>query len=1111
VARVFMRRLQLCDHRRTKCSQEYPPMSKILAALQLVAIGILPFASPVTASADLPLEATREISFSTDEGTWISLDVSPDGRTIIFDLLGQLYTISAVGGPAKQITTGMAFHAQPRFSPDGKHIVFVSDASGAENVWIADSGGANALQVSKDRHAEFASPVWLDGKQILVSRRSTLEGDEAFELFQYSADGGTGIRITKGDEGSKDTRFNAMGPALSPDGKYVYYTHRAANFNFTPEFMDIIPKSQLIRRDRVTGEESRFTEAIGSAFRPGLSPDGTQLVYGTRYKTETALKIVDLRTRDERFLKFPVQHDDQESEYGSAFHRDILPGYAFTPDGKAVIVSYGGKIHSLTVASGKDEIIPFTVQVSQPIGASLLFSTRVKQGPVQWRLFQGASLSPDKQRYAFSAATHIYVSNLEQPPRRVTHRNDFEYQPVWSPDGRWIAYVTWSTEGGQIWKVRSAGGEPLQLTKLAAYYRDIAWTPDGSALVGLSGPRQWQLNKPNEFVGGRELLDLIEIPAQGGEVKRIGSANQGLHPHFVNADPRRVYLFTPGGLTSMQRDGTDKRTHLKIELNGKAANIAVAALDAQVSPDGKWIAARATGRVFLMPAPSVLAGETITVDLSSQGFSNAVIPIRKLSGLVADSIAWSNDSSTLYWTVGASIFRQSVATAWGGTNAPQETRLSLEFPRAIPRGNILLRGAKAITMRGDEVIENSDILIQDNRIAAVGSRGSFDVPEQTHLIDITGSTVVPGFIDLHAHWFDIRRGILDPDNNWDFRTFLAYGVTTGRDPQTMTFDTVAYQDLVDMGAAIGPRAYSTGPGVFSTTDFQSYEETRDYLAAYKTYYQTDYIKAYLTGNRQQRQWVAQASRELRIIPTTEGHSDTELNLTHIFDGLALEHSMPTTPLYKDVVQALAQSKVTYTPTLVVSFGGPLSEDYFYEHTDVQHDAKLRHFVPSHILDAMSHRRPIWSSEDEYVFKRLATEDKKLIDAGARVTIGSHGQLQGLSYQWELWLLASGGVSPMEVLRAATIHGAEAMGLEQDLGSVEKGKLADILILAKDPLQDIHNTNSIRYVMKDGRLYEGDSLDEIWPAHQILPKGWWVDDVPSNSDTRGDPAPSAARR
>lgn len=1052
---------------------------------------------PSVGHAQLPLQPERKIEFQTDEGTWISLDVSPDGRTVVFDLLGQLYTVAIGGGEARPITSGMAFNSQPRFSRDGRQIIYISDRGGAENVWISSADGSNARQISQDRQAEFASPIWLeDGKQVLVSRRKL---DGAFELWQYNVDGGSGVQVTEATEDKKapsTEEANAIGATASADGKYIYYARRGADFDFTPEYQDFIPKSQIMRIDRTTGEEAQITQSIGAAFRPQISPDGTMLAYGTRQGAQTGLKMIDLRTRDERWLKLPVQPDDMESEYGSAFNRDILPGYAFTPDSREVVLTYGGKIHRIDVASGQETEVPFAARVSQDIGPLLSFPTRVEQGPVKWRVFQGASQAPDGGKLAFSAATHIYTADLGGTPKRLTSSGDNEFQPIWSPDGRWIAYVTWSTNGGQVWKVRSEGGKPVQISRVPAYYRDLAWSPDGATIVALRGPRQWQLDKPSEFLVGRELLELIALPAAGGEAKAIGSVENAQRPHFVASQPDRVYVSTTAGLVSMRLDGADKRTHINILLNGEPKMQDTGGAEVQISPDGRWIAARSANIAYLFPAPA-LGGKPVDVDLAPGAWSKTSIPVRRLSGLAADSIDWSGDGTTIVWTVGATFFRQPVSAAWSDLGKPEEIAVNLEFPRATPRGTILLRGARTITMRGDEIIEDSDILVRDNRISKVGPSGSFDVPADAHIVDVAGKTIVPGFFDLHAHWTNIRRGVLDPANNWNFAANLAYGVTTGRDVQTLTFDTLAYQDLVDMGQEVGPRTYSTGPGVFWTTDFQSYEQARDYLAAYKKNYRLNYIKAYLTGNRQQRQWLIQASKELGLMPTTEGHSDTELDLTHILDGFAgLEHSMPTTPLFKDVVEAMVQSKVTYTPTLVVSYGGPLSEDYFYETTEVQNDPKLRHFVPNHILDAMTRRRPVWSSENEYVFKRLATEDKKLVDAGARVAVGSHGQLQGIAYHWELWLLASGGMTPLEVLRAATMHGAEGLGLEQDLGSIEEGKLADLVVLAKNPIDDIRNTNSIVEVMKNGVLYDGNTLDEMADGGRKQPKAWWVDDLPN---------------
>jgi imidazolonepropionase-like amidohydrolase len=393
-------------------------------------------------------------------------------------------------------------------------------------------------------------------------------------------------------------------------------------------------------------------------------------------------------------------------------------------------------------------------------------------------------------------------------------------------------------------------------------------------------------------------------------------------------------------------------------------------------------------------------------------------------------------------------------------------------------------------MRGDEVIPEGDIVVTDHRIRAVGPTGKVDVPAGAKIVDVKGTTVVPGFVDTHAHWTEIRRGVLDLQN-WPFFANLAYGVTTGRDPQTGTNDTFAYQDLVEAGELVGPRAFSTGPGVFADTNFQSAEEAESVVARYKKYFRTNTLKSYMIGNRRQRQWMIAACRKNEMMPTTEGAINLKLDLTHAIDGFSgNEHSLPVVPLGNDVVELFSRTGISYTPTLLVAYGGPFAETYFFTTTDMHDDAKARRFIPHAVIDGKV-RRSAWFHKDEHVFPKIAASAARVVKAGGRVCIGSHGEMQGIGYHWEMWALAEGGLPPMDVLRAATLHGAEAIGYAQDLGSLEPGKLADLLVLTKDPLADIRNTVSIRYVMKNGELFEGDTLDRTWPdAKPLAPLWWW---------------------
>jgi Tol biopolymer transport system component len=1121
-------------------------LAALAVPLQTLAKADRPDAKPVEKKKEepLPLKPTRKVEFTTDEGTWLSLDVSPDGKTIIFDLVGDLYTMPITGGEAKKITSGMGFSNQPHFSPDGQLIAFVSDRGGAENVWISKPDGSDPKQLSQDEQVEFASPTWTPDGQYVIAARESQFPIQTFDLWMYHVKGGAGVQITK-FKAKPDTNprdwTNTLGASASTDGHYLYYATR-------PGFFDKVynvsfPLSQIARRDRITGEEDVVTDAPGSAFRPVISPDGTKLVYGTRYETETGLRIRDLKTGEEHWLKYPIQRDDQES----LFTRDFLPSYSFTPDNKDVVVTWGGKIHRVSVASGEEHDIPFTAKVARELGPDLNLSLRVEDGPVQVRIIQAPMQSPDGKRVVFSALTHLYVMDLPAAtPRRVSNDQNREFQPTWSPDGQWLAYVTWSADGGHIWKIRADGsGAPQQLTHVPAYYRDPAWSPDGQRIVALRAPRIAHVEEFDEF-GRHGSMDLIWLPAEGGDASFIIPARGGQHPHF-GPEQDRIYLYSDAGLTSLRFDGTDRRTIVKVvgkswfpqppeKGEGNPAD------DVRISPDGNWALAQVSTQLYLLAVPH-MGGDAPIVDVNK-----SPLPLSKLTDVGADYMAWSNDSKTITWGVGSTFLRlpldkavfekpkppdekdkdaasnpqpkpeppkakpgkknSSENTESGDSDSaadkdkekknkpkPEEIAIKLEFPRHHPSGTVVLRGAQVIPMHGDDIISDAEIVVKDDRIAAIGKHGSVSVPTDAKVIDLSGTTIIPGFIDIHPHWTEIRRGVLDLQN-WSFLANLAYGVTAGRDPQTQTNDMFAYQDLVDVGEIIGPRAYSTGPGVFPDTDFQSLDDAKGVVERYKRFYRTSYLKSYLVGNRKQRQWMVMACKSEGVMPTTEGGLDTKLDLSHALDGFSgNEHSMPITPLYKDVVELMAKSGIFYTPTLLVAYGGPWAENFYYETTEVHDNPKVRHFMPHNILDDHTRRRPIWVRSDEQVFPRLAAQDAKIIKAGGKVCIGSHGQFQGLGYHWEMWSLAAGGMGNMEVLKSATLHGAEAMGLTQDLGSLEAGKLADLVVLNKSPLDDIHNTTTIRYVMKDGELFEGDTLNQVWPMEKKLAPLWWWDEKP----------------
>ncbi|MBK7598304.1 MAG: PD40 domain-containing protein [Acidobacteria bacterium] len=1031
----------------------------------------------------LTLKPARKVEFSTSEGTWMSLDISPDGRTILFDLLGDIYTLPITGGEAKPLLTGMSFDSQPRYSPDGRLIAFISDRDGADNLWIANADGSGLQQLSHETHADMFSPAWaVDGGQVIVSRVTPARTGIA-ELWSYpktGAAGGAGNRLGKPINAQPSPLVSApppgaYGPQPAADGRWLLYSSVTPRVYRSTEWA----RAQVMRLDLTPGAEEPLTFRRENAFRPVISPDGKLMVYATRYESQTALRVREMANGEERWLKWPIQRDDIEA-YAS---RDLLPNYTFTPDGKDLLISYGGKIHRLEVSSGKETDIPFTAKMSLDIGPKLDFPLKLDQGPVRARIAQLPVLSPDGRRLAFSALAELYVMEMSSgKPRRLTGvEHAREFHPTWSPDGQWIAFVTWSSQGGHVWKVRSdSSAIPQQLTRVPAFYRDPVWSPDGKRIVAIRAPRQSRLENPSP-----QDAEIISIPAEGGIARLIAPARGLGHPHF-GSDPDRIFFSSFQGLVSVRVDGADRRIHLQVT-GGRPGGRPAPAQDIQLSPDGSRVLALVGNQLYLLNAPA-LAGETQTINVNTAAGS-----AQKLTRVGADSFAWADGGKTVTWTVGASFHRLPLAKVSSRTD--ESIEIAVEKPRVTPQGSIVLRGARVVTMHGNEVIEDAELVITGNRIAAAGKRGTVKIPSNARILDLKGRTIIPGLIDIHAHW-DLSRSVLDTEMYSSYAN-LAYGVTSVRDPQSMTNDIFAYSDLVEAGEMTGPRIFSTGPGVFTDTNFSSYEEARDVIGRYRNHYRTHLIKAYLTGNRRQRQWVVEACRELQMMPTTEGGADFKMDLTHAIDGFSgNEHGLPNVPIYNDVVKLFAQSGTTYTPTLMVAFGGPFALYQYFARENFTEDPKLRRFTPQNVLSGKVGTGMLWFPQKDYIFPQIAAGAAAILKAGGNVGLGGHGELQGLGTHWEMWLLASGGMSNHDVLRVATINSARAIGYAQDLGSIETGKMADLIILDKNPLIDIRNTNSIRYVMKNGELLDGETLDQLWPQKKALPAPWWLSDKPA---------------
>ncbi len=1037
-------------------------------------------------------KTSRDIEFSTNEGTWMSVDVSPDGKTLVFDLLGDIYTMPVSGGQATLVRGGAAYETMPRFSPDGKRIAFTSDRDGLENIWTMNLSGGDLKQLSFERERQVSNPAWTPDGRYVVARKHfrNTRSLGAGEMWLYHIAGSAGIKLTD----RRNWEQNATEPTVSPDGRYVFFSEDVSpgggfQYNRNPHGGIYV----IQRLDRETGQRTTWLGGTGSALRAQISPDGKTMAFVRRVDTTSVLFLHDMESGENRALWNGLDLDQQEAWaiFGT------YPGYAWTPDGKSIVISAKGKFWRVDVANGSPVEIPFTATVKQTITDAVRSPQEVAPDQFDVRMLRWVSVSPDERRVAYSALGKLYVRDLpEGTPRRVTSQSsDFELYPRWSPDGRSIVYSTWNDENfGAVRVVNVDGTASRAITSVKGHYIEPRFSNDGKQIVfrrisgdGLRGSS----HSRNSGV--------YVVAATGGEPRLV--TTEGSDPRFNKSGDRLFLQSFDGGrssLISVNLNGSERRVHIG------AANGA----QFTPSPDENYVAWVERFNTYVAPMP--ITGASVTVAPTT-----TEIPVRRLSRDAGSFLHWSSNGQRVYWALGPELFQRDLAHtfAFEAIDTASIRRTPEVAGRFIgfkanhdrPNGVVALVGATAITMNGAEIIPSSTILISRNRITAVGPSSQVTVPAGAHKVDVSGKFIMPGIVDVHAHVGTGSNGIT-PRNNWAFLANLAFGVTTLHDPSNNTEMIFSTSEMVRNGDIVGPRIFSTGTILYGAEGgakaiTTSYEDALSHLRRMKAVGAFS-VKSYNQPRRDARQQIVEAARELNMLVVPEGGSTFFFNMTHVLDGhTGLEHNIPVAPLYNDVLSLMAAGKTWYTPTLIVNYNGLSGEYYWYQESDVWRDERLRRFTPAAVLDARARRREIAPVED-YSYVRSSKAAKALLDKGVQVQLGAHGQIQGVGAHWELWMLQQGGMSNFEALRAATLHGAEYLGMERDIGSLAAGKLADLVVLDKNPLDNIRNTTSIRYVVINGRLYDGETLAQLGNHPAKAPTPIWSGVTETETVLRG---------
>lgn len=1002
---------------------------------------------------------TKLLEFTASQGTWTSVDVSPDGQWIAFDLLGHLYEMPAAGGRAVALTRGRSYNQFPRYSPDGRRILFTSDRSGREELWVLTRGTDSLEKVSSFDYRAFQGSWSRDGRFVYLS---TMDLGARFAGHRIDLHGSRTQLVTGGVFGAA-THFSEH-----PTNGKVYFSQPSG-----PIYQSGF---QIKTYDLKTGDVAVYLSRPGGAGDPIVSPDGKWLAYVHRANLETVLVLHDLVTQRERVL-LALDRDRMESGAGTTF--GIYPNMAWTPNSRELVVAFGGYLHAVDVATAAARRIPFEAPVRRELAETIRFPVDLPvEGKARTRSHRWGQRTD--QGVLFEALGDLHLKTADRLVN-LTRSRAFETSPVYDARTRTVYYAAWTDDSaGAVWALPlgTPARPAARISRVAAQYGSLTLSPDGRTLAYLRGGAE--LNR-GASLEEQTSFDLVLVGPDRVERKVTDVTWQPDYPLAARRPP--ALSFSPDGgtiyfnellrdslyLRSVRADGMDERT----------LYVFPHAVRAALSPDGRWIAYREYLRSYV--APASFAGKPVTLS----GFDKIGKSFR-VDGEDGEFLEWTADGRGLVWTRGVNLHEKSLADVLAGTGTARKTDLSFEYDVAQPATTIALTNARVITVDAQRrILENATILIRKNRIEAVGV--GVPVPSDARVFDLRGKTVMPGMIDAHGHYNpDVSTLNNIEQDHRGLIANLAYGTTTVYEVYGNHVKDFLVSDLQRQGTIAGARLLSVGPPIYGLRYYRSKlfrpilsQADADEVVAFNKAYGATALKDYVQFTRSARMQMYDAARRMGVNVVAETAVDFQMNWTMLMDGVSgLEHTVGLTPLYDDVLKLWGATGAGNTPTLIVSYNGPQGESAFHQEERLWEDPKLtRFFAPEELIRL---RRPTRYFNDDIYAVDMARELRKLAAAGVSLQISGHGQMHGLDKHWEMELLARGGFSPADIIAIATINSARYLGLDRQLGSIEPGKLADLVILDANPLENIRNARRVDQVMLNGVLYRGADASRLYP-------------------------------